>query len=312
MKELPEESADAMAVRKAEVLGSDAIENYLGLYSAYLLSNQFPNAIDGFKRIYRRVLWTVDRTGKWEKIRTLSTTVMGKLHPHGDSAIDAVVASCTQPFVHLIPWLEADGGIGTYDGKAAAAGRYLEVRISDFAKDVLFTGVNTKTFSFIPSEFAEGEMEPAYFIPKIPTALLVGTGCIGFGFKADVMQTSLNDLCLLGQHFIEVRKKFPGIHLTRLNMPKTAKLLFPEFATPVLALNTRELLKEYENRNFSATLRLTGVLEMSPETITVRNLVPGAKVDKTYLKMVQLVQEKNNFVSDNFRFFQRGTRKKFA
>jgi len=167
-----------------------AYRNWFLDYASYvILDRAVPHIDDGLKPVQRRVLhtlWDMD-DGRFHKVANVVGATM-KLHPHGDASIGAALVSIGQR-----AWLiEPQGNYGnTLTGDDAAAPRYIEARLTNFAKDVLF---NPKTTTWQLSYDGRNK-EPITLPAKFPIVLLEGADGIAVGLSTKILPHNFNDLC---------------------------------------------------------------------------------------------------------------------
>ena len=185
----------ALAVRNGKVQDEQAplavsYRNWFLEYASYvILDRAVPHIDDGLKPVQRRVLhtlWDMD-DGRFHKVANVVGATM-KLHPHGDASIGAALVSIGQR-----GWLiEPQGNYGNLlTGDDAAAARYIEARLTNFAKDVLF---NPKTTTWQLSYDGRNK-EPITLPAKFPIVLLEGTDGIAVGLSTKILPHNFNDLC---------------------------------------------------------------------------------------------------------------------
>lgn len=168
-------------------------------YSIYLLQDRaFPFIGDGLKNVQRRILWTA-KDGHKYKTSTLAGAV-SPLHPHGDcsEAINTLAA----PYINNIPLLDGIGSFGTLTNPTGyAASRYTSVKLSEFAKEVLF-----KDLEIIPmvKNYDETIYEPLHFLPLIPLTLLNPIEGIAIGFATLILSRSLKDIITEQINFLSI------------------------------------------------------------------------------------------------------------
>jgi len=192
---VPVEEASSPARRAEKVQDDEAplaqsYRNWFLDYASYvILDRAVPHIDDGLKPVQRRVLhtlWDMD-DGRFHKVANVVGATM-KLHPHGDASIGAALVSIAQR-----GWLiEGQGNFGNiYTGDDAAAPRYIEARLTPFAKDVLF---NPKTTTWQLSYDGRNK-EPVTLPAKFPIVLLEGADGIAVGLSTKILPHNFNDLC---------------------------------------------------------------------------------------------------------------------
>ena len=169
---------------------AQSYRNWFLEYASYvILDRAVPHMDDGLKPVQRRVLhtlWDMD-DGRFHKVANVVGATM-KLHPHGDASIGAALVGIAQR-----GWLiEPQGNFGNiYTGDEAAAPRYIEARLTPFAKDVLF---NPKTTTWQLSYDGRNK-EPITLPAKFPIVLLEGADGIAVGLSTKILPHNFNDLC---------------------------------------------------------------------------------------------------------------------
>ena len=158
---------------QSEITASEAAESNMFSYTRYNNLEILPSCVDGLKLCLRRIIGVLGTTDQRMKGAALTGDVMNKLHPHGDTGIYDAIVRLGQPFSQVLPFITIKGNCGAYGGGEYAASRYLDVQYAQFTKDLFFNNVDSRTLTYIPSELGKG-VEPAYYVPRIPTALLMG------------------------------------------------------------------------------------------------------------------------------------------
>lgn len=168
---------------------SEYIEQERKDFALYVLGcRAFPHISDGLKHAARRLLWTA-RNGEKYKTATLAGATM-PLHPHAEAS--GVINTLAAPYGNNIPLFEGQGAFGTLlNPTAYGAGRYTSVKVSHFAKDVLF-----KDIDLVPmvDNYDLTLKEPQHFLPLIPLVLLNPNEGVGIGFSCNILPRSLKDI----------------------------------------------------------------------------------------------------------------------
>jgi topoisomerase IV subunit A len=174
--------------------------NFLDYASYVIRDRAIPNLSDGLKPVQRRILWTLHEkdAGHFIKVNTIAGAAM-QYHPHGDASImDALVVLTNKRFV-----IEGQGNFGNlYTGDSAAAGRYIECRLTDLARQELF---NDEITEFVPSYDGRSK-EPVTLPSKLPLLLMLGTEGIAVGMAARILSHNFPELL---QAQIAILKKQP-------------------------------------------------------------------------------------------------------
>ena len=268
------------------IYASDIIEDKYSIYAEHVILNRYPNYIDGLKNIHRRILYVVKGDSKHVKISSITGRLVEKYHAAGDISIDAAIKRMAQPFNCLVPFMESSGNIGTYGTDDSAAPRYLEIGMSDFAKDVFYNGINIKTLKMIPTEDGDN-LEPAHFIPKIPTALLMGSFAIGIGYRSVTPSISLIDLCDLTIAYIKHKRLTPSM----------SKYLLPDFPIASYIRNKKDIIKNYNNMNYEQSVVIDGTMIIKPNEIVIRTIPYGQAYHKK-CGFVDSMANKNSYINN--------------
>ena len=280
---------------KDEVTAAELVPVNHSEFAKYTMREFIPNFIDGLKLVYRRVLWTLGSSSGKQKCAKLIADTMGELHPHGDASIYSGLIRLCQPFSQCLSFINPLGNCGSYGGARAAAPRYLDLERSPFACDLFFNGVNTKTFSYVPNELNTG-VEPASFIPVIPTALIVGANSIGVGFKSAIPFYNFVGVCNLAIKYIQCRKDM-------LFHPKDfysefATFMIPDFPSWSLLRNTDDILENYSKGNFDAPIVTDGCMDVFPGKILLKSIPYGNAFQQILVKLKEEMT-KPSFISAN-------------
>jgi len=247
---------------------TESMTKGMTVFAASEVADKYPNYVDGLKTIHRRILWCTRDMRSIGSMAKMLGTIM-EIHTSGDQAIYETLIRMSQPFKVGYPLIHVDGKNGAYyDPKGAAAYRYLQSSISDFAYDVYFKGIDDKTIPMVANKDFTST-EPKYLIPKIPMALVLYNLTVGIGFKSVTLAMDLNTVCDLVIAF--VTDVINGA-LPHASAKKYGKMLVPSFPIKSLITNKEELLEAYSNDIWDTPVRTEGVVEMSGENITLRSV----------------------------------------
>jgi topoisomerase-4 subunit A len=165
-----------------------------GAYLAYAMSvvkgRALPAIEDGQKPVQRRILYAMRELGNrhdapFKKSARIVGDVIGKFHPHGDSAVYEAAVRMAQDFTLRYPLIQGQGNFGSRDGDGAAAMRYTEVRLTAFAEEILLAELERGTVDFIPTY--DGSLEEPRLLPaRLPIALLNGASGIAVGMATEI------------------------------------------------------------------------------------------------------------------------------
>ena len=172
--------------------------SYLRYSMSVIIDRALPDVRDGLKPIHRRILYAMERNGwrpgtKFTKSANIVGEVMGKYHPHGDSAIYDAMVRLAQDWVMRAPLVEGQGNFGSMDGDPPAAHRYTEARMSR-AGAALLTDLDKETVDF-RDNYDGTQKEPVVLPAKLPNLLLNGQVGIAVGMATNIPTHNLGELC---------------------------------------------------------------------------------------------------------------------
>ena len=183
-------------------IGTRTIENEMeGRYLEYAMSvivaRALPDVRDGLKPVHRRILHSMNNMGlrhtaKYRKSALVVGDVLGKYHPHGDTAVYDAMVRMAQDFSYRYPLIDGQGNFGSVDGDPAAAMRYTEARMSRIASELLYD-IEKDTVDFRPN-YDESEKEPVVLPAKLPNLLLNGQMGIAVGMATNIPPHNLGEL----------------------------------------------------------------------------------------------------------------------
>ena len=162
--------------------------SYLDYAMSVIVGRALPDVRDGLKPVHRRALYAMrvlgnDYNKPYKKSARVVGDVIGKYHPHGDSAVYDTIVRMAQPFSMRYVLVDGQGNFGSVDGDSAAAMRYTEVRMAKIAHELL-ADLDKETVDFIPN-YDESETEPAVFPTRIPNLLVNGSSGIAVGMATN-------------------------------------------------------------------------------------------------------------------------------
>src|ERR1700727_867296 len=178
----------------ADVIGGGNIEPraleeemrtaYLDYAMSVIVGRALPDVRDGLKPVHRRGVYAMrvlgsDHTKAYKKSARIVGDVIGKYHPHGDSAVYDTMVRMAQPFSMRYMLIDGQGNFGSVDGDAPAAMRYTEVRMSKIASELL-ADIDKETVDFV-SNYDESESEPAVLPAPVPYLLINGSSWVAGG-----------------------------------------------------------------------------------------------------------------------------------
>ncbi|NLM28998.1 MAG: DNA gyrase subunit A [Methanomicrobiales archaeon] len=171
---------------------------YIDYAMSVIIGRAIPDARDGLKPVHRRTLYAMWEMGNtsdkpYKKSARVVGDVMGKYHPHGDSAIYDTLVKMAQPFSYRYMLVDGQGNFGSIDGDSAAAMRYTEARLTKISEELL-TDINKDTVDFVPN-FDESLQEPDVLPARVPNLLVNGSSGIAVGMATNMPPHNLREVC---------------------------------------------------------------------------------------------------------------------
>ena len=265
-------------------------DSYLEYSMSVIVSRALPDVRDGLKPVHRRILYGMEGLGldpnkPTRKSARVVGDVMGKYHPHGDSAIYDALVRLAQDFSTRYPLAQGQGNFGSIDGDDAAAMRYTEVKMSKIAKEML-RDINKDTVDFMPN-FDEEEMEPTVLPSRFPNLLVNGSNGIAVGMATNMAPHNLGesiDACV-------AYMKNPEISIEELN-----KILpGPDFPTGAYILGKSGIKDAYKTGRGKVKLRAVAKIEpfkKNRERIIVSEIPYQVNKSRLIEKIADLVKDK--------------------
>ena len=264
--------------------------SYLEYSMSVIVARALPDVRDGLKPVHRRILYDMQLLGldpnkPTRKSARVVGDVMGKFHPHGDSAIYDALVRLAQDFSTRYPLAQGQGNFGSIDGDAAAAMRYTEVRMSKIAKEML-RDINKDTVDFMPN-FDEEEMEPTVLPSRFPNLLVNGSNGIAVGMATNMAPHNLGesiDACI-------AYMRNPEIEISELN-----KIIpGPDFPTGALILGKQGIVDAYTTGRGKIKQRAVTRIEpfkKNRERIIITEIPYQVNKARLIEKIADLVKEK--------------------
>lgn len=246
-------------------------------YSMYVvLDRALPHIGDGLKPVQRRIVYAMSELGlkataKYKKSARTVGDVLGKFHPHGDSACYEAMVLMAQPFSYRYPLIDGQGNWGSIDDpKSFAAMRYTESRLSPYA-EVLLSELEQGTVDWVPN-FDGTLTEPAILPARLPNVLLNGTTGIAVGMATDIPPHNLREVaaaCVLLLDKPDADLKAICKHVKGPDFPTAAEIITP----------ANEILEMYRTGNGSVRMRAVYTQDGDDIVITaLPHQTSGAKV----------------------------------
>lgn len=224
--------------------------SYIDYSMSVIVSRALPDARDGFKPVHRRVLYAMYAMKNFHDAKRMKSArvvgdVMGKYHPHGDSAIYDTLVRMAQWFSLRVPLVDGKGNFGTLDGDKAAAARYTECRMAKVANEML-ADIDKDTVEFMPN-YDGSESEPRVLPSKLPNLLLNGSQGIAVGMATNIPPHNLRELCDGLIYFVD----HPEATIDEL----MTFVQGPDFPTGALICGTKGIEEMYKLGRGSITMR---------------------------------------------------------
>lgn len=278
---------------KHTVLDADLEEemrsSYLDYSMSVIVGRALPDVRDGLKPVHRRILYGMSLLGltpdkPYRKSARLVGDVMGRFHPHGNSAIYDAVVRLAQPFNTRYLLADGQGNFGSVDGDGAAAMRYTEVRMTKLAQEML-REINKDTVDFQPN-FDEEEMEPVVLPARFPNLIVNGSAGIAVGMATNMAPHNLGeaiDACIAYMKnpdltTEDILKIMPG----------------PDFPTGAHIMGKSGIEEAYETGRGRLKLRAVARVDeiRGRNRITITEIPYQVNKAKLILKIAELVKEK--------------------
>ena len=171
--------------------------SYLDYAMSVIIGRAIPDVRDGLKPVHRRILYSMQEQGitassSYKKCARVVGDVLGKYHPHGDTAVYDAMVRMAQDFSLRAPLVDGQGNFGSMDGDSAAAMRYTEARLARIAGELL-SDLDKDTVDFVPN-YDESESEPSVLPAKFPHLLVNGSGGIAVGMATNIPPHNLAEI----------------------------------------------------------------------------------------------------------------------
>ncbi len=208
------------------LLEDEMRESFIDYSMSVIVQRALPDVRDGLKPVHRRILYGMSGLGlspgrAYKKSATVVGEVLGKYHPHGDSAVYDAMVRMVQSFSLRYPLVDGQGNFGSIDGDSAAAYRYTEVRLMALATEML-EDIEKETVSFAPN--FDGRLEEPTVLPaKVPNVLINGSSGIAVGMATNIPPHNLSEIVAATKALIE-DPELPQEELERL-------VIGPDFPT---------------------------------------------------------------------------------
>lgn len=275
---------------RAAFLGKEMQTSFLEYSMSVIVSRALPDVRDGLKPVHRRILYAMNESGytpnkpHMKSARTVGD-VIGKYHPHGDSAVYGTMVRLAQPFSLRLPLIDGHGNFGSIDGDSAAAMRYTEARLDKPAMELL-RDLDKETVDFQPN-YDESLQEPTVLPSRFPNLLVNGSNGIAVGMVTNIPPHNLGEAidatCLMIDNpdctTEDLLTAMPG----------------PDFPTGGLIMGKKGILDAYETGHGNLTIRAKCEIEEKKNgraSIVVKEIPYQVNRKRLLEKLGELVRDK--------------------
>jgi len=262
----------AEAERSPEIsIESEMKKSYLDYAMSVIIGRALPDVRDGLKPVHRRILFAMrelknDYNKPYKKSARIVGDVIGKYHPHGDSAVYDAIVRMAQDFSLRYPLVDGQGNFGSVDGDPPAAMRYTEIRMTRLAQEML-EDLDKETVDFVPN-YDESLEEPSVLPSKFPSLLVNGSSGIAVGMATNIPPHNISEIIDAIKAIIET----PDISDQELMNYVPG----PDFPTAGLIYGTEGIVDAYRKGKGIIRIRARVVVEKDRrtlrETIVIREL----------------------------------------
>ncbi|WP_085993777.1 DNA gyrase subunit A [Oceanobacillus senegalensis] len=265
--------------------------SFLDYAMSVIVSRALPDVRDGMKPVHRRILYAMNDLGMhsdkaYKKSARIVGEVIGKYHPHGDSAVYETMVRMAQDFSYRYMLVDGHGNFGSVDGDSAAAMRYTEARMSKISMELL-RDINKDTIDY-QDNYDGAEREPVVFPARFPNLLVNGTSGIAVGMATNIPPHNLGETI----DAVLALSKNPDISISEL---MDDYIHGPDFPTAGQILGRSGIRKAYETGKGSITVRAKADIEEQANgkaMILVTELPYQVNKAKLVEKIAELVRDK--------------------
>ncbi len=264
--------------------------SFLDYAMSVIISRALPDVRDGLKPVHRRILYAMHQlrnthTQAYKKSARVVGDVIGKYHPHGDSAVYDALVRLAQDFAMRYPLVDGQGNFGSVDGDAAAAMRYTEVRMEKLTSELL-ADLEKDTVNWVPN-YDDKEFEPGVMPTKVPNLLLNGAVGIAVGMATNIPPHNLTELVTACLALIDE----PNLSFDELLTYVTG----PDFPTSGYIIGHAGIRSAYATGRGSVTLRARCEIEEDEkgrESIIITEIPYQVNKVKLISRIADLVRDK--------------------
>jgi DNA gyrase, A subunit len=270
-------------------IGTEMRDSFMEYAMSIIVSRALPDVRDGLKPVHRRILFAMSELGMspdkpYKKSARIVGEVIGKYHPHGDSAVYDTMVRMAQDFSMRYMLVDGHGNFGSVDGDMAAAMRYTEARLSKIAMELL-RDLNKETVDFVPNYDGE-ETEPAVLPSRFPNLLVNGVTGIAVGMATNIPPHNLVEV------IDGIQALIANPEITSLELMNYIK--GPDFPTYGYVMGQAGIRQAYTTGRGSVTMRAKATIEENggKARIIVHELPYQVNKARLVEKIAELVREK--------------------
>ncbi|MCP4105335.1 MAG: DNA gyrase subunit A [Desulfobacteraceae bacterium] len=261
---------------------SEMKKSYLDYAMSVIIGRALPDVRDGLKPVHRRILFSMgemknDWNKPYKKSARVVGNVLGKYHPHSDTAIYDSIVRMAQPFSLRYVLADGQGNFGSVDGDNPASMRYTEIRMAKIAHQML-EDIDKETVDFTPN-YDESEMEPSVLPAKIPNLLINGSSGIAVGMATNIPPHNLSEIISAVKALIDN----PGITCQEL----IEYIPGPDFPTAAIIYGTKGIHDAYRTGRGIIKLRARSKIETDKKTGTETIIVTEIPYQVNKAKLVE-------------------------
>jgi DNA gyrase subunit A len=265
-------------------------KSFISYAMATIINRALPDVRDGLKPVHRRILYAMIELGltpdkPFRKSVRIVGDVLGKYHPHGDTAVYDAMVRMAQDFSTRYMLVEGHGNFGSMDGDGAAAMRYTEARLAKISMELL-RDIEKQTVDFVPN-FDETQMQPSVLPARFPNLLVNGSGGIAVGMATNIPPHNLRETIDAAIAMIDDPEI--GVHKLIEYLPG------PDFPTGALIMGRNGISRAYRTGQGRVIMRAACDIEdmgSARSRIVVREMPYQVNKAKLVEKIAELVQEK--------------------
>ncbi|GBE55581.1 MAG TPA: DNA gyrase subunit A [Euryarchaeota archaeon] len=231
-------------------------KSYIDYAMSVIVGRALPDVRDGLKPVHRRILYSMYELGlvhnkPYKKSARIVGEVLGKYHPHGDTAVYDALVRMVQDFSLRYPLVNGQGNFGSVDGDRPAAMRYTEARLSEIAEELL-ANIEKNTVDFVPN-FDDSLKEPSVLPARIPNLLINGSSGIAVGMATNMAPHNLTEIC----NAIVMLIDNPGLDINEL----MTVVKGPDFPTGAFILGNKGITSAYTTGRGTVRIRARATIE---------------------------------------------------